>query len=125
MRIQNNATMKKGASMPTLVPHPTTIKGSGNKPIVIAEYIGRVNSQHDNVSIAYLRCPDGWFEPGQAPEFDEFTIVLRGVLRVTHRSGFIDISAGQAVITHRGDWVQYSTPQADGADYLAVCLPAF
>jgi mannose-6-phosphate isomerase-like protein (cupin superfamily) len=111
--------------MPSLIIKPTRIEGSGTKPIVIDEYIGRINSAHDAVSVAYLHCPGGWSEPGQTPEFDEFTVVLRGLLRVAHRSGFVDVRAGQAVITNRGEWVQYSTPEAEGADYVAVCLPAF
>ena len=111
--------------MPTLIPKPTRIQAAGNKPKLIDEYIGRINSRHDEVSIAHMRSPSGWVEPGQTPEFDEFTIVLRGMVRVTHRDGFLDVHAGQAVVAQPGEWVQYSTPGADGAEYIAVCLPAF
>lgn len=111
--------------MPTLINGPTTIQAAGNKPKIIEEFIGRVNSQTEVVSIARMQSPGGWLEPGQTPEFDEYTVVLRGVLRVTSRNGTIDVSAGQAVIAHRGEWVQYSTPAADGAEYIAVCVPAF
>jgi mannose-6-phosphate isomerase-like protein (cupin superfamily) len=111
--------------MPTLIPQPTRIQAAGNKPKLIDEYIGRVNSGHSKISVAHMRSPGGWAEPGQSPEFEEFTIVLKGLLRVTHRDGVLDVRAGQAVIAHPGEWVQYSTPEADGAEYLAVCLPAF
>jgi hypothetical protein len=92
---------------------------------VIEEFIGRVNSGTEGVSIARMRSPGSWVEPGQTPEFDEYTLVLRGVLRVTSRGGTLDVAAGQAVIAHRGEWVQYSTPDPEGAEYVAVCLPAF
>jgi ethanolamine utilization protein EutQ len=111
--------------MPTLISEPKRIEAAGNKPKLIDEYIGRVRSGHDSVSVAHMRSPAGWVEPGQTPQFDEFTIVLRGMLRVTHRGGEIDVSARQAVVSHKGEWVQYSTPEADGAEYLAVCVPAF
>jgi ethanolamine utilization protein EutQ len=111
--------------MPTLIPKPTRIEAVGNKPKLIDEYIGRANSGHDQVSIAHMRSPGGWVEPGQAPEFKEFTIVLKGKLRVRHGDGVLDVCAGQAVIAHAGEWVQYSTPEPEGAEYLAVCLPAF
>src|SRR5262245_57070292 len=111
--------------MPTLISQATRIQAAGNKPKLIDEYIGRVNSRTDDVSVAHMRSPGGWQEPGQRPEFDEFTIVLRGVLRVEHEGGAIDVQAGQAVIAHRGEWVRYSTPGDDGAEYIAVCLPAF
>ncbi len=110
---------------PTLIAEPTRIAAAGTKPKLIDEYIGRVNSRHDAVSIAHMRSPQGWVEPGQRPAFDEFTIVLRGMLRVKSQSGELDILAGQAVIAHAGEWVQYSTPAADGAEYIAVCMPAF
>ena len=113
------------AYMPTLITNPTRITAAGNKPKLIDEYIGRVNSQTSAVSIAHMRSPQGWEEPGQTPEFDEFTVVLKGVLRVIHRGGQFDVSAGQAVIAHRGEWIQYSTPGEGGAEYIAVCLPAF
>ena len=111
--------------MPTHVKQPGIIKAAGNKPKVIEEYIGRVNSNTSDVSIARMKSPQGWIEPGQKPEFDEYTVVLRGMLRVTTKSGVIDVRAGQAIITHKGEWVQYSTPEAEGAEYVAVCLPAF
>jgi mannose-6-phosphate isomerase-like protein (cupin superfamily) len=111
--------------MPTLIAKPTRIESAGNKPKLIDEYIGRVNSKDNRLSIAHMRSPGGWVEPGQTPEFDEFTIVLKGVVRVTHRGGTLDVRPGQAVIAHRGDWVQYSTPEPEGAEYIAVCLPAF
>ena len=110
---------------PTLVAAPTRIQAAGNKPKLIDEFVGRVNSKTDAVSVAHMRSPSGWVEPGQTPEFDEFTIVLRGILRVEHRDGVLEVRAGQAVMTHPGEWVRYSTPEADGAEYIAVCLPAF
>ena len=111
--------------MPTLIPGPTRIEAAGNKPKLIDEYIGRVNSGHNKVSIAHMRSPCGWIEPGQTPEFEEFTIVLKGMLRVAHHDGVLDVHAGQAVVTRPGEWVQYSTPEPEGAEYIAVCLPAF
>jgi ethanolamine utilization protein EutQ len=111
--------------MPTLIGQPTRITAAGNKPKLIDEYIGRVNSQTSGVSVAHMRSPQGWEEPGQTPEFDEFTVVLKGMLRVRHREGQMDVDAGQAVIAHRGEWIQYSTPAEGGAEYIAVCLPAF
>jgi mannose-6-phosphate isomerase-like protein (cupin superfamily) len=111
--------------MPTLIPQPTRITAAGNKPKLIDEYIGRVNSKDSSVSVAHMRSPQGWVEPGQKPEFDEFTIVLRGMLRVKSAAAELDVNAGQAVVTHAGEWVQYSTPNAEGAEYIAVCLPAF
>lgn len=109
--------------MPTLIPQPTRIQAAGTKPKVIDEYIGRVNTQTQTASLAHMRSPAGWEEPGQCPEFDEFTIVLKGTVRVKHHSGSLDVHAGQAVIAHKGEWIQYSTPE--GAEYIAVCLPAF
>ncbi len=111
--------------MPTHIRQPTVIEAAGNKPKLIEEFIGRVNSQIDDVSIAGMRSPGGWVEPGQSPEFDEYTVVLRGMLRVESKSGVVDVRAGEAIITHRGEWVRYSTPEDDGAEYIAVCLPAF
>jgi ethanolamine utilization protein EutQ len=111
--------------MPTLVPQPTRIPAAGSKPKLIDEFIGRVNSHTSGVSVAHMRSPQGWEEPGQTPEFDEFTLVLKGVLRVKHKGGDLDVQAGQAVIAHGGEWVQYSTPAEGGAEYIAVCLPAF
>ena len=109
--------------MPTLIPKPTRIEAAGNKPKIIQEFVGRVNSSTAALSVAHMTSPAGWVEPGQTPEFDEYTIVLKGMLKVTHRTGSIEVHAGQAVITHPGEWVQYSTPE--GAEYIAVCLPAF
>jgi ethanolamine utilization protein EutQ len=111
--------------MPTLVAQPTRISAAGTKPKLIDEYIGRVNSKTDGVSVAHMRSPQGWEEPGQTPEFDEFTLVLKGTLRVRHKAGQMDVTAGQAVIVHGGEWIQYSTPAEGGAEYIAVCLPAF
>ena len=111
--------------MPTLISHTTRIEASGSKPKVIEEYVGRVNSRTSGLSVAHMRSPQGWEEPGQTPEFDEYTLVLRGTLRVQHHAGLLDVSAGQAVIAHHGEWVRYSTPLAGGAEYIAVCLPAF
>ncbi len=111
--------------MPTLIPQPTRITAAGNKPKLIDEYIGRVNSKTSSTSVAHMRSPQGWEEPGQSPEFDEFTIVLKGILRVEHKGGSLDVNAGQAVIAHRGEWIRYSTPGVGGAEYIAVCLPAF
>lgn len=109
--------------MPTLIEKPTRITAAGNKPKIIEEIVGRVNSKTDALSIAHMRSPAGWVEPGQTPEFDEYTYVLRGTLRVTHKAGTIEVPAGQAIIAHKGEWVQYDTPE--GAEYIAVCLPAF
>ena len=111
--------------MPELIDAPTRVLAAGNKPKSIEEYVGRVNSQTAEVSIAHMRSPSGWIEPGQTPEFDEYTLVLHGMLRVTHRTGALDVLAGQAVIVRAGEWVRYSSPEADGAEYVAVCLPAF
>jgi mannose-6-phosphate isomerase-like protein (cupin superfamily) len=111
--------------MPTLIPQPTRIQSAGSKPKLIDEYIGRVNSKTSSASVAHMRSPGGWVEPGQTPEFDEFTIVLKGTLRVEHQGGSLDVAAGQAVITHAGEWIRYSTPEEGGAEYIAVCLPAF
>ncbi len=112
-------------TVPTLIAQPTRIQSAGNKPKLIDEYIGRVNSATSATSIAHMRSPGGWQEPGQTPEFDEFTVVLRGTLRVEHQGGSIDVAAGQAIIARRGEWIRYSTPADDGAEYIAVCLPAF
>jgi len=111
--------------MPTLIAQPTRIQAAGNKPKLIDEYVGRVNSKTSALSVAHMRSPQGWVEPGQSPEFDEFTIVLKGVLRVAHKAGTLDVRAGQAVVAHAGEWVRYSTPEDGGAEYIAVCLPAF
>jgi len=108
-----------------LISQPTRIQAAGNKPKLIDEYIGRVNSQTSATSVAHMRSPQGWVEPGQTPEFDEFTVVLKGMLRVEHGGGVVEVKAGQAVIAHAGEWIRYSTPDEDGAEYIAVCLPAF
>jgi mannose-6-phosphate isomerase-like protein (cupin superfamily) len=109
--------------MPQLITQPTVITAAGNKPKSIEEFIGRVNSGHASVSIARMTSPPGWQEPGQRPEFEEFSLVLSGVLRVEHESGVFEVTAGQAIVTRPGEWVRYSTP--NGAEYIAVCLPAF
>jgi ethanolamine utilization protein EutQ (cupin superfamily) len=109
--------------MPIHITAPTRIVAAGNLPKEIDEYVGRVNSRTNGVSVAHMRSPAGWVEPGQTPEFDEYTLVLRGVLRVRHAGGEIDVRAGQALLAPRGEWVQYSTPE--GAEYVAVCIPAF
>lgn len=111
--------------MPTLIEDPTIIEAAGNKPKLIEEFVGRINSATSVISIARMRSPEGWTEPGQTPEFDEYTVVLRGMLRVTTKDKTIDVRAGQCVIAHSGEWVQYSTPDSEGAEYIAVCLPAF
>ena len=107
------------------LPAPTRVEAAGNKPKVIDEYIGRLNSGHSDLSIAHMRSPGGWEEPGQTPEFEEFTVVLAGRLRVTGESETLDVTAGQAVVVPAGEWVRYSTPGPEGAEYVAVCLPAF
>jgi mannose-6-phosphate isomerase-like protein (cupin superfamily) len=111
--------------MPRLIPQPTVIQAAGNKPKRIEEFAGRVNSAHGNVSVARMVSPGGWQEPGQRPDFEEITIVLRGLVRVEHEGGALDVRAGQAVVTSPGEWVRYSTPEPEGAEYVAVCLPAF
>ena len=111
--------------MPTLIPAPTRVAAAGNQPKLIDEYVGHVNSASGHISIAHMRSPGGWHEPGQTPDFEEFTLVLRGTLRVEHAAGELEVQAGQAVIAHPGEWVRYSTPAPDGAEYIAVCLPAF
>src|SRR5438132_479893 len=111
--------------MPTVIAAPSVIEGAGDPPKRIEEYAGRVNSGHSQVSVARMVSPSGWREPGQRPEFEEITVVLRGMIRVEHDGGVLDVEAGQAVVTAPGEWVRYSTPGADGAEYVAVCLPAF
>jgi mannose-6-phosphate isomerase-like protein (cupin superfamily) len=111
--------------MATLISQPTVIEAAGNQPKLIEEFFGRVNSGTAAASIARMRSPGGWVEPGQTPEFDEYTVVLAGELLVTTRSGALTVKAGQAVRTTRGEWVQYGSPHPDGAEYIAVCLPAF
>lgn len=111
--------------MAMLIEHPTRVEAAGNKPKLIDEFIGLVNSGTAQVSLARMQSPAGWVEPGQTPEFDEYTLVLRGVLQVDTKQGTIHVKAGQAVIAARGEWVRYSTPSSEGAEYIAVCLPAF
>lgn len=111
--------------MPQLIDAPTIVEAAGNKPKRIEEYAGRVNSGHESVSVARMKSPSGWQEPGQRPDFEELTVVLSGMLRVEFEGGSFDVGAGQAVVTEPGEWVRYSTPEADGAEYIAVCLPAF
>lgn len=111
--------------MPRLIDGPTVVPAVGNKPKRIEEYAGRVNSGHASVSVARMVSPAGWVEPGQRPEFEEITVVLNGMLRVEHEGGVLDVRAGQAVVSAPGEWVRYSSPEADGAEYVAICLPAF
>lgn len=112
--------------MPTHIAKPTVIAAAGNKPKMIREYIGRVNSKTEGVSVAQMISPRGWIEPGQRPEFDEYTVVLKGTLHVQTEDGTVlQVKAGEAVIAHKGEWVKYSTPGEDGAEYIAVCLPAY
>ncbi len=111
--------------MPRRIESPSRIEAAGNKPKLIDEFIGRVVSGDEGVSIARMRSPGGWVEPGQTPEFDEYTIVLKGVLHVEHEGGVMEVSAGQAVAVSRGEWIRYSTPGGEGAEYIAVCIPAF
>jgi mannose-6-phosphate isomerase-like protein (cupin superfamily) len=114
-----------GRPMPKLIAAPSIVAAAGTKPKKIEEFAGRVNSGHAHVSVARMTSPPGWKEPGQRPEFEEITVVLRGMVRVEHEGGVLDVRAGQAVVTAPGEWVRYSTPGADGAEYVAVCLPAF
>ena len=111
--------------MATLINAPSLIKAAGNKPKIIEEYVGRVNSKTTSTSVARMQSPGGWTEPGQRPEFDEFTVVLKGMLRVKTETETLDVRAGQAVIVNKGEWIQYSSPEDGGAEYIAVCLPAF
>jgi len=111
--------------MPRVISAPTRVAAAGNKPKLIDEYVGRVNTGDEAVSVAHMRSPGGWVEPGQRPSFRELTVVLKGSLRVEHEGGSLDVGAGQAVITEPGEWVRYSTPGDAGAEYIAVCLPAF
>ena len=111
--------------MPTLIPAASVIEACGNKPKRIEEFVGRVNSAEARLSIARMKSPEGWVEPGQRPAFDEFTVVLAGMLRVQGEGETIDVRAGQAIAVKAGEWVRYSTPEPGGAEYVAVCLPAF
>ena len=111
--------------MPKLIDSPTRVEAAGQPPKRIDEYVGRVNSEDDHLSIAHMRSPSGWIEPGQRPEFEEITLLLKGTLKVEHEEGVLEVRAGQAVVVRPGEWVRYSTPGAEGAEYVAVCLPAF
>jgi mannose-6-phosphate isomerase-like protein (cupin superfamily) len=111
--------------MPTLIDAPAVVEAAGNKPKRIEEYAGRMRSGHGSVSVARMQSPQGWEEPGQRPDFEEITLVLRGMLRVEHESGALEVRAGQAVVARPGEWVRYSSPETGGAEYVAVCLPAF
>ncbi len=111
--------------MPTIIEKPSIVSAAGIKPKVIEEYIGRVNSKTNALSIARMKSPSGWIEPGQRPEFDEYTVVLRGMLEVKTEKDTLQVKAGSAVIVHRGEWVQYSSTSPEGAEYIAVCCPAF
>jgi mannose-6-phosphate isomerase-like protein (cupin superfamily) len=111
--------------MPRLIAAPAVVDAAGTKPKRIEEFAGRVNSGHASVSVARMTSPSGWQEPGQRPEFEEITVVLRGTVRVEHEGGVMDVHAGQAVVTAPGEWIRYSTPGAHGAEYIAICLPAF
>jgi mannose-6-phosphate isomerase-like protein (cupin superfamily) len=111
--------------VPRLIAHPTVVPSAGTRPKQIQEFAGRVNSGHTGVSVARMVSPEGWVEPGQRPEFEEITVVLRGLMRVEHEAGTLDVRAGQAIVTSPGEWVRYSTPEPGGAEYIAVCTPAF
>jgi len=111
--------------MVTFIKTPTIIEAVGSKPKIIKEFIGRVNSKTEAISIAKMKSSAGWVEPGQTPEFDEYTIVLKGTLRVESKEGTVDVNQGEAIIAHKGEWVRYSSPLPDGAEYIAVCVPAF
>ncbi len=111
--------------MPTFIERPSIIQAAGTKPKRIEEYAGRVNSGHSQLSVARMVSPQGWQEPGQQPEFEEITVVLKGMLRVESKGGALEVRAGQAVIAHAGEWVRYSTPEPEGAEYMAICIPAF
>jgi ethanolamine utilization protein EutQ (cupin superfamily) len=111
--------------MPELIPNPTRVEAAGTKPKLIDEYVGRVNTGESRLSVAHMRSPEGWVEPGQRPDFDEYTVVLEGCLRVEHEDGALNVRAGQAVLARASEWIRYSTPEAGGASYVAVCLPAF
>lgn len=115
----------QGEYMAKIIRESSDIKAHGNKPKLIQEFIGRVNSNTEDASIAKMNSPEGWIEPGQTPEFDEYTVVLKGTLRVNTKDNTFDIKAGEAFIASKGEWVQYSTPHAGGAEYVAVCVPAF
>ena len=122
---KSNRRQEEYKEMVTKIKSPTIIEAAGNKPKIIQEYIGRVNTRTDKVSIARMKSPSGWIEPGQTPEFDEYTLVLKGMLRIETKEETLEIAAGEAVVTHKNEWVRYSTPGSEGAEYIAMCLPAF
>ena len=111
--------------MPELIEAPSVITAAGTPPKRIEEFVGRVNSGHTSVSVARMVSPQGWSEPGQRPDFEEITVVLHGTLHVEHEGGAFDVRRGQAIVTKPGEWVRYSTPASEGAEYVAICLPAF
>ena len=111
--------------MPEIIESPSRVEAAGTKPKLIDEFVGRVNTGDERLSVARMRSPEGWVEPGQRPEFDEYTLVIDGAVRVEHETGVLDVLAGQAVLVKAGEWVRYSTPEAGGAHYVAICLPAF
>ena len=121
---KNNFKLITEENMPTHIKSASVIKSAGNKPKIIEEFIGRVNSNNTDISIAKMKSPAGWEEPGQTPEFDEYTIVLKGLLKVESKDEIFDVKAGEAIIAHKGEWVKYSSPSDEGAEYIAVCLPA-
>jgi mannose-6-phosphate isomerase-like protein (cupin superfamily) len=111
--------------MPEIIESPSRVEAAGTKPKLIDEYVGRVNSGESRVSVAHMRSPEGWLEPGQRPDFDEYTVVIEGCVHVEHEDGILEVHSGQAVLVRAGEWVRYSTPESGGASYVAVCLPAF
>ena len=111
--------------MPEIIESPSRIEAAGTKPKLIDEFVGRVNTGDERLSVARMQSPEGWVEPGQRPDFDEYTVVLKGVLHVEHEDGELDVRPGQAILVRGGEWVRYSTPDPEGAEYIAVCLPAF
>jgi mannose-6-phosphate isomerase-like protein (cupin superfamily) len=113
------------SSLPILIEKPARVAAAGSKPKLIDEYVGRVSSDTQTLSVAHMRSPSGWTEPGQTPDFDEYTVVLKGMLLIEFQGGTLEVRPGQAVITRKGEWVRYSTPEPEGAEYIAVCSPAF
>jgi ethanolamine utilization protein EutQ (cupin superfamily) len=111
--------------VPQIIETPSRVEAAGTKPKIIDEFVGRVSTGEERLSVARMRSPEGWVEPGQRPDFDEYTLVLDGCLRVEHEGDALDVRAGQAILVSAGEWVRYSTPEADGAHYVAICLPAF
>lgn len=123
--VSRSVTSTNQSTEPILISKPSRVAAAGVKPKLIDEYVGRVNSETKEVSVAHMRSPSGWIEPGQVPDFDEYTLVLNGLLRVEYQTGTLEVRAGQAVIVPRGVWVRYSTPEPEGAEYVAICTPAF